>query len=63
MPIVELWGILEGLNLAWDLGLQQVEPETDSQAVKTLLYSHEGLQRNESSILMAIRKLLTIEWQ
>ncbi|GAU24377.1 hypothetical protein TSUD_390860 [Trifolium subterraneum] len=40
--IIELWGILEGLRLAWRLGFRHVELRSDSLGVvKTLLSSEE----------------------
>lgn len=57
----ELWGILSGLSLAWDMRYCRVEVEADSLVVN-ILSSSEEMMVYRSSLIMAIRELLDREW-
>lgn len=56
----ELWGILHGLQLAWQLGVQQVLVESDSMsAIRLVKYGWPALHP-ASSLLEEIRRSLSL---
>ena len=58
----ELWGVYEGLLLAWDMGKRMVILETDSQCVAKMISNEENSINAHSTILQAIETLLKREW-
>ena len=51
-------GILEGLNLAWDLGYRKVELETDSQNAVELIQKYSTMANAYTHILSMINCIL-----
>jgi L1 cell adhesion molecule like protein len=60
--ISELWGILEGLRLAWRLGFRRVELGSDSLSGIKRLSGEESNISEGWSMLKHIRRLLQMEW-
>jgi L1 cell adhesion molecule like protein len=60
--ISELWGILEGLRLAWRLGFLRVELRSDSlSGIKRLSGEESGISECWS-VLKHTRRLLQMDW-
>ena len=59
---VELWGVLDNLNLAWDLGHKRVWLEIDS--AKSLALIEHGCQGDNPShhLVKAIKEVMAREW-
>lgn len=60
--VVELWGILEGLKLAWDLGFKDVVIESDSLLAVNLVKKNleEGLEG--IGVERSIQRMLKMNW-
>lgn len=52
----ELWGILEGLKLAWDLGFRKIIAELDSLSAVMMINGVEDGGNNMKSIIQIIRR-------
>ncbi|GAU35481.1 hypothetical protein TSUD_384360 [Trifolium subterraneum] len=61
--MTELWGILEGLRLAWRLGFRHVELRSDSLGVVKTLGNEECVITEGWSVLKHIRRLMKLEWE
>ncbi|PNX85234.1 ribonuclease H [Trifolium pratense] len=61
--ITELWGVLEGLHLAWRLEFRHVELRSDSLSVVKRLSSEECVITEGWSVLKHIRRLMQSEWR
>lgn len=59
----ELWGVYEGLSLAWDLGVRRFILDTDSECVVNLLTQNSGMARGFSHLLHMVRNLIQKPWQ
>ena len=57
----ELWGIHEGLLLAWDLGLKKVLLESDSACAVEMILKHPNPVIQHKHIISRIRDLLNNE--
>lgn len=61
--VAELWGVLTGLELAWERGFRRVELHVDSTAVvHTLTVSTEGSMMGRI-LVQRIRRLLQQDWE
>lgn len=58
----ELWGILEGLSLAWDHGFRKVHLETDSRCALSLLQKHTAGLHRHTHLVNTIQELLHRDW-
>ncbi|KAE8667732.1 hypothetical protein F3Y22_tig00112383pilonHSYRG00527 [Hibiscus syriacus] len=56
----ELWGVLDGLEIAWSLGANRICVETDNSEVARCLASPPPL--HEPSIVRRIRSYLNRQW-
>ena len=54
----ELWGIYEGISLAWDLGLKKVQIETDSACAVEMILNHSNTINQYKHIISRIRVLI-----
>ncbi|KAK1568870.1 hypothetical protein Q3G72_029974 [Acer saccharum] len=59
---VELWGIFEGLKIAWKAGYKKVIVETDSQMAVLLLKDKTPLNHPFFSIIQACKALMEDDW-
>ena len=62
VPAAELWGIWEGLKLAWDLGCHQVELDTDSLCAFHMIKNKSNGINGYNTIIQAIQYLLDRHW-
>ncbi|CAL1380726.1 unnamed protein product [Linum trigynum] len=60
--LAELWGIHQGLIMAWKQGTQFLILETDSKLAIDLIRNREDPAHPHSTILAAIRRLLSQNW-
>lgn len=58
----ELWGLLDGLNIAWDRGFRRVEVELDSLFVVNVVQQEGEAANDFSSIVQSIKELLGRDW-
>ncbi|KAK0603530.1 hypothetical protein LWI29_005964 [Acer saccharum] len=58
----ELWGIFEGLNLAWKAGFRKVEVESDSMYAVRLLSNDTPLNHPLFNIISDCKTILQREW-
>lgn len=59
----ELWGMYQGLILAWNKGIRLVIVEVDSLCVKQLIQSQTPSTNASSSLVNGIWELLSRNWQ
>ncbi|KAH9792364.1 putative ribonuclease H protein [Citrus sinensis] len=59
----ELWGLYQGLCLAWDNGIQQLQVEVDSLCVTRLVADDEIRPNGHASLVRGIKELLNRTWQ
>ncbi|CAJ2650297.1 unnamed protein product [Trifolium pratense] len=60
--IAELWGVVEGLRYAHQLGFRKVELNIDSEAVVRVLKDGTSNSMAGNSLLKHIRNLLAMDW-
>ncbi|CAL1354069.1 unnamed protein product [Linum trigynum] len=60
--LAELWGIMQGLNLAWRKGAQFLILESDSQLALDLIKQRTDSVHPYSTILGSIRRLIAQSW-
>ncbi|KAK9081324.1 hypothetical protein Syun_031103 [Stephania yunnanensis] len=58
----ELWGALQGLQLAWDMGFRQIVLELDNKSVVELLNGEKIPLNQHRHIVSLIRQLLQRRW-
>ncbi|KAH9752901.1 putative ribonuclease H protein [Citrus sinensis] len=59
----ELWGLYQGLCLAWDNGIRQLQVEVDSLCVTRLVADDEIRPNAHASLVRGIKELLNRTWQ
>lgn len=58
----ELWGMLQGLQLAWEKGARFAVVESDSSTVVTLVNSCKSPPTVPSCLVQSIRRMCTQDW-
>ncbi|CAI9095026.1 OLC1v1030878C1 [Oldenlandia corymbosa var. corymbosa] len=58
----EMWGLYQGLKLAWDLGYREVEVEVDNLSVVQMLSEGNRQPGSHIGLLRAIKELLSRSW-
>lgn len=58
----ELWGVLDGLAVAWEHGVRKVVCEVDSKFVFDLLHEQGMIANDYFNLVWLIRDLLAKEW-
>ncbi|CAI9113041.1 OLC1v1013568C1 [Oldenlandia corymbosa var. corymbosa] len=59
----EIWGLLQGLQLAWDKGYRKLEAEVDNESVVRLVLAKEPNSGVHLEILHAIKELMSRSWE
>ncbi|KAL9435940.1 hypothetical protein AB3S75_022081 [Citrus x aurantiifolia] len=63
ITIAELWGLYQGLQLAWNFGIRRLKVETDSLCV-TQLVARPSVTSNEyAPLIQAVKDYLNLDWQ
>ncbi|KAL9460452.1 hypothetical protein AB3S75_003623 [Citrus x aurantiifolia] len=63
VTVAELWGLYQGLQLAWNFGIRKLKVETDGLCV-TQLVARPSITPNEYALLIqAIKDYLSLDWQ
>ncbi|KAH9757474.1 reverse transcriptase domain-containing protein [Citrus sinensis] len=63
VTVAELWGLYQGLQLAWNFGIRNLRVETDSLCV-TQLAARPSVTPNEyAPLIQAIKDYLNLDWQ
>lgn len=63
VTLAELWGLYQGILLAWDLGIRRLRIEMDSLCATQMLAKQLVLTNEFSYIIYAIKKYLNKDWQ
>ncbi|KAL9432399.1 hypothetical protein AB3S75_027433 [Citrus x aurantiifolia] len=59
----ELWGLYQGLKIAWEHGFRFLQVEVDNLGITQLLNTSEANRSGVSSLLWGIKDLLNKDWQ
>ncbi|KAL9422188.1 hypothetical protein AB3S75_034454 [Citrus x aurantiifolia] len=59
----ELWGLFQGLQLAWNIGIRQLLVEVDSRCITEILATDTNYPNANSSLIQGIKRFLNMEWQ
>ncbi|KAH9770878.1 putative ribonuclease H protein [Citrus sinensis] len=62
VTIAELWGLFQGLNIAWDRGIRYLIVEVDRQCVSQLISSTRLMPNAHFSLITAIKELMNRQW-
>ncbi|KAL9437050.1 hypothetical protein AB3S75_022984 [Citrus x aurantiifolia] len=61
--MAELWGLFQGLTLAWDVGIKRLLVEVDSLGVTQMISKQAVVPNVFHALIVAIRDLLSRNWQ
>ena len=61
--MAELWGLFQGLTLAWDVGIKRLLVEVDSLGVTQMISKQVVVPNVFHALIIAIRDLLSRNWQ
>ncbi|KAH9734293.1 putative ribonuclease H protein [Citrus sinensis] len=59
----ELWGVLHGLRMAWDLGYRRIQVGTDNCSVVQLIKENNANVTEFSNIIEMIKDLIRRDWR
>ncbi|CAI0375210.1 unnamed protein product [Linum tenue] len=59
----ELRGVVEGLQLAWDLGFRRVKVQMDSKCACQILQSHHREDNRHSAVVARFQALIGRNWE
>ena len=59
----ELWGLFQGLQPAWNIGIRQLRVEVDSRCTTKILATNNSHPNTYSSLIQGIKRLLNRNWQ
>lgn len=62
VPEAELWGLFQGLQLAWVAGFRRLEAEVDSQLLISLLHKELATTHPLHSLVSACQGFLSRDW-
>ena len=62
VTIAELWGVYQGLVMAWDHGIRWLLVEVDSQCVVQMLNNLEEMTNEYSPLVSSIKELIHRNW-
>ena len=63
MVMAELWGLYQGLQLAWDAGIKRLLVEVDSLCVSQMISKQVIVPNVFYALVVAVRNLLSRNWQ
>ncbi|KAF2287057.1 hypothetical protein GH714_037261 [Hevea brasiliensis] len=63
VPCAELWALLEGIKLAWTLGIRSLQIECDSLLVVNMVKDDALLHNSLRPLVFLIKHFLSLEWQ
>ena len=59
----ELWGVLHGLRMAWDLGYRRIQVGIDNCSVVQIIKENNAHVNETSNIIEMIRELMRRDWR
>ncbi|KAL9438044.1 hypothetical protein AB3S75_023834 [Citrus x aurantiifolia] len=63
VTVAELWGLYQGLQLAWNFGIRRLKVETDSLCITQLLAKPLVTSNEYAPLIQAIKDYLNLDWQ
>ena len=63
VTVAELWGLYQGLQLAWNFGIRRLKVETDSLCITQLLAKPLVMPNEYAPLIQAIKDYLNLDWQ
>ncbi|XP_028765356.1 uncharacterized protein LOC114723329 [Neltuma alba] len=60
--MAEVWGIIEGLKLCWNLGFRKVQVETDAKEIINQI-REKGEIEGDNALTNILQELIRREWQ
>ena len=61
--MAELWGLYQGLHLAWEAGIKRLLVEVDSLCVTQLVSKQVVVPNEFYALVVAIREIISRNWQ
>ena len=61
--MAELWGLYQGLSLAWDAGIKRLLIEEDNFCVTQMISKQVVVPNAFYALVVAVRELVSINWQ
>ncbi|XVE64144.1 hypothetical protein DITRI_Ditri07aG0078100 [Diplodiscus trichospermus] len=58
----ELWGLLKGVELAWNIGIRNLQVEVDSKEVIQAIEENMDTVRISPSLISGIKEMMRREW-
>ncbi|CAN1843405.1 Putative ribonuclease H protein At1g65750 [Linum perenne] len=58
----EIWGVIEGMELAWSYGIKQLRVQSDSATAVTLLSNSEQCSHQHSNLIRRFQELKLRQW-
>ena len=62
ITVAELWGLYQGLQLAWNSGIRRLKVETDSLCVTQLVARPSVMTNDYAPLVQAIKNYLKLDW-
>ncbi|KAL9451462.1 hypothetical protein AB3S75_013097 [Citrus x aurantiifolia] len=59
----EVWGLFQGLQLAWNIGIRQLRVKVDSRCTTKILATNNIHPNAYSSLIQGIKRLPNKDWQ
>ena len=63
VTVAELWGLYQGLNVAWQTGIRWLQVEVDSLCILQLVTTPRITTNEFSPLLKSIRNLISRNWR
>ena len=62
ITVAELWGLYQGLQLAWNSGIHRLKVKTDSLCVTQLVARPSVMTNDYAPLVQAIKDYLKLDW-
>ncbi|CAN1120234.1 Putative ribonuclease H protein At1g65750, partial [Linum perenne] len=59
----EMWGVVEGLMLAWDKGIRKLKLQSDSTLAVQLLSNMDQAKHQHSNLIRRFQELMSRQWE